>query len=237
MLEVRDVSVFYGKIQALRGVSLDVARGEVVALIGSNGAGKSTLLRTVAGVLAPRTGTIVFERTPIAGVAAHRAARLGLRLVPEGRGLLTRMTVLDNLLMGQYLRPRDAEAARDVEAVLERFPLLRERQAQVASTLSGGEQQMLAIARALVGRPQLLMLDEPSLGLAPLIVSRIFDVIRSIKDDGVTILLVEQNAKKALQIADRAYILETGQVTLAGPARDLLQGEAVQRAYLGRASG
>jgi branched-chain amino acid transport system ATP-binding protein len=139
--------------------------------------------------------------------------------------------------MGQYLRPRDAEAARDVEAVLERFPLLRERQAQVASTLSGGEQQMLAIARALVGRPQLLMLDEPSLGLAPLIVSRIFDVIRSIKDDGVTILLVEQNAKKALQIADRAYILETGQVTLAGPARDLLQGEAVQRAYLGRASG
>jgi branched-chain amino acid transport system ATP-binding protein len=237
MLEVRDVSVFYGKIQALRGVSLDVARGEVVALIGSNGAGKSTLLRTVAGVLAPRTGTIVFERTPIAGVGAHRAARLGLRLVPEGRGLLTRMTVLDNLLMGQYLRPRDAEAARDVEAVLERFPLLRERQAQVASTLSGGEQQMLAIARALVGRPQLLMLDEPSLGLAPLIVSRIFDVIRSIKDDGVTILLVEQNAKKALQIADRAYILETGQVTLAGPARDLLQGEAVQRAYLGRASG
>jgi branched-chain amino acid transport system ATP-binding protein len=237
MLEVRDVSVFYGKIQALRGVSLDVARGEVVALIGSNGAGKSTLLRTVAGVLAPRTGSIVFEGAPIAGVPAHRVARLGLRLVPEGRGLLARMTVLDNLLMGQYLRPRDAEAARDVEAVLERFPVLRERQAQVASTLSGGEQQMLAIARALVGRPQLLMLDEPSLGLAPLIVSRIFETIRSIKEDGVTILLVEQNAKKALQIADRAYILETGQVTLEGPARDLLQGEAVQRAYLGRVSG
>jgi branched-chain amino acid transport system ATP-binding protein len=237
VLAVRDVSVFYGKIQALRGVTLDVARGEVVALIGSNGAGKSTLLRTVAGVLTPRTGTIAFENTPLAGVPAHRAARLGLRLVPEGRGLLTRMTVLDNLRMGQYLRPQDAAAARDVAAVLERFPVLRERQAQVASTLSGGEQQMLAIARALVGRPLLLMLDEPSLGLAPLIVSRIFEIIRSIKEEGVTILLVEQNAKKALQVADRAYILETGQVTLTGPARELLQGEAVQRAYLGRVSG
>jgi branched-chain amino acid transport system ATP-binding protein len=231
VLEVDDLSVSYRTIRALDGVSFRVGRGEVVALLGANGAGKSTLLRAVAGVLAPAAGRVRFEGTDMTGWASYRIARRGLRLVPEGRGLLARMTVWENLLMGQYATA--ASARGDLDAVLERFPILRQRRRQIASTLSGGEQQMLAIARALVARPTLLMLDEPSLGLAPRLVRQIFGVVADLKREGVTIVLVEQNARQALAIADRAYILEAGQVVLSGPAAELAAGEAVQRAYLG----
>jgi len=233
MLDVRDVSVSYGKIRALKGVSLSVRRGEVVTLIGSNGAGKSTLLRAISGLLHPDSGRIELDGAPITRLAAHRIARLGLRLVPEGRGLLTRMSVRENLLMGRYAARAGSGGTGDLETVLERFPVLAERQQQLAGTLSGGEQQQLAIARALLARPAILMLDEPSLGLAPLLVKEIFRIVRRLKEEGSTILLVEQNAKQALQVADRAYILETGQIVLEGPASELLRGEAVQRAYLG----
>ncbi len=231
LLEVDDVAVSYGKVRAVRGVSLTVQAGEVVALLGNNGAGKSTLLRAVAGVVHPERGRVRFDGADVTRWPSHRLARRGLRLVPEGRGLLARMTVWENLLMGLYTRRDDATA--DLEAVLDRFPVLRARRQQIASTLSGGEQQMLAIGRALVSRPRLLMLDEPSLGLAPLVVAEIFGVVKALKREGATILLVEQNARKALQVADRAYILETGTVTLEGPAAALAAGEEVQRAYLG----
>jgi branched-chain amino acid transport system ATP-binding protein len=231
VLEVHDLSVSYRRIRAVDGVSFSVGPGEVVALLGANGSGKSTLLRAIAGVLAPDGGRVRFEGTDITGWASHRVARRGLRLVPEGRGLLARMTVRDNLLMGQYATA--AGTRRDFDAALERFPILRERSGQMASTLSGGEQQMLAIARALVARPTLLMLDEPSLGLAPRLVRQVFAVVAELKREGVTIVLVEQNARQALGVADRAYILETGRVVLAGPAADLAAGEDVQRAYLG----
>jgi branched-chain amino acid transport system ATP-binding protein len=223
--------VSYRTIRAVRGVSFHVRRGEVIALLGANGAGKSTLLRAVAGVLRPERGRVRFEGTDITGWASHRVARRGLRLVPEGRGLLARMTVWENLVMGQYAGK--SGTPRDLEAALERFPVLRQRRGQVASTLSGGEQQMLAIARALVGRPALLMLDEPSLGLAPRLVQEVFGVVAELKCDGVTIVLVEQNARQALAVADRAYVLETGQIVLSGPAAELAAGEEVQRAYLG----
>jgi branched-chain amino acid transport system ATP-binding protein len=229
-LEVRDVTVSYGKIRAVAGVSFSVEPGEVIALLGANGAGKTSLLRAVAGVVRPDRGRIVFDGTDITGWAPYRVARRGLRLVPEGRGLLTRMSVWENLVMGQYA---GSEQRADLEAVMDRFPVLRQRRHQVASTLSGGEQQMLALARALVGRPRLLMLDEPSLGLAPLVVNRVFEVIAELKREGATIVLVEQNARKGLQVADRAYILETGHVTVTGAAAELAAGEAVQRAYLG----
>ena len=236
MLVVRGLSVAYGKIRALDAVSLTVDPGEVVTLIGSNGAGKSTLLRTVAGLLRPQAGSVEFDGQPLTRMPPHRVARRGLRLVPENRGLLTRMSVWENLLMGLYARaPGTGSGPFDIEALLERFPVLAERRHQLAGTLSGGEQQQLAIARALLGRPRVLMLDEPSLGLAPLLVKEIFRIIRQLKADGVTILLVEQNAKQALQVADRGYILETGQVVLEGRADELSRGEAVQRAYLGGA--
>jgi branched-chain amino acid transport system ATP-binding protein len=231
VLTVRDLAVSYRTIRAVRGVSFDVRRGEVVALLGANGAGKSTLLRAIAGVLRPDRGRVQFEGTDITGWASHRVARRGLRLVPEGRGLLARMTVWENLVMGQYAGPAGATDA--LETALDRFPVLRQRRGQVASTLSGGEQQMLVIARALVGRPALLMLDEPSLGLAPRLVQEVFGVVAELKRDGVTIVLVEQNARQALAVADRGYVLETGQVVLSGPAAELAAGEDVQRAYLG----
>jgi branched-chain amino acid transport system ATP-binding protein len=231
VLAVQDLGVSYRKVRAVNGVSFTVRPGEVVALLGANGAGKSTLLRAVAGVLRPDAGSVRFEGTDITGWASHRVARRGLRLVPEGRGLLARMTVWENLVMGQYATA--AGTRHDLEAALERFPVLRQRSGQIASTLSGGEQQMLAIARALVARPRLLMLDEPSLGLAPRLVRQIFAVVAELKREGVTIVLVEQNARQALAVADRAYILETGQVVLAGPAAELAAGEGVQRAYLG----
>ena len=230
LLEVTDVAVAYGKLRAVQDVSFRVRRGEVVTLLGSNGSGKSTLLRTVAGALAPTRGRIVFDGHDITGWPSHRVARAGLRLVPEGRGLLSRMSVWENLLMGQYAGGGDA---RDLDAALARFPVLRQRRQQIASTLSGGEQQMLAIARALVARPSLLMLDEPSLGLAPRLIREIFQVVAELKREGVTIVLVEQNARQALAVADRAYILETGRVTLSGVASELAAGEAVQQAYLG----
>jgi branched-chain amino acid transport system ATP-binding protein len=231
VLVLREVGVAYGKIRAVRGVSLDIRAGEVVAILGNNGAGKSTLMRAIAGVLRPDAGRVTFDGRDITGLPPHRIARLGLRLVPEGRGLLARMTVWENLLMGQYTRPRVDAAA--MEEIFRRFPVLQERRHQVASTLSGGEQQMLAIARAMVAGPRLLMLDEPSLGLAPLMVDEVFAIVRRLKEEGATILLVEQNARKALQIADRAYILETGTIALAGPAAELAAGPEVQRAYLG----
>ena len=231
VLEVEDLVVSYRTIRAVSGVSFGVGEGEVVALLGANGAGKSTLLRAVAGVLAPVAGRVRFQGLDITGWPSHKVARRGLRLVPEGRGLLARMTVWENLLMGQYAT--SAGTRRDLDAALDRFPVLRQRRGQIAATLSGGEQQMLAIARALVARPTLLMLDEPSLGLAPRLVRQIFAVVGELKREGVTIVLVEQNARQALAVADRAYILETGRVTLAGPAAELAAGEQVQRAYLG----
>ena len=230
LLEVQDIAVAYGKLRAVKGVSFTVRRGEVVALLGSNGSGKSTLLRTIAGVLTPSAGRVRFDGGDITGWPSHRVARRGLRLVPEGRGLLARMSVWENLLMGQYAGGGDA---RDLDAALARFPVLGQRRQQIASTLSGGEQQMLAIARALVARPSLLMLDEPSLGLAPRLIREVFQVVADLKREGVTIVLVEQNARQALAVADRAYILETGQVALSGPAAELGAGEAVQQAYLG----
>jgi branched-chain amino acid transport system ATP-binding protein len=228
--------VAYGKIRALKRVSLSVREGEVVTLIGSNGAGKSTLLRATAGLVPHQAGSIIFGGVALDRMPGHRIARLGLRLVPENRGLLTRMRVWENLRMGTYAgAPPGSGAPADLEQMLDRFPVLRARWNQLAGTLSGGEQQQLAIARALVGRPRLLMLDEPSLGLAPLLVKEVFRIIRQLKADGATILLVEQNAKQALQVADRGYILEGGEIALEGPTEDLLRGEAVQRAYLGSA--
>lgn len=233
MLRVTDVHVNYGAIRALQGVSLEVNEGEVVALIGANGAGKSTLLRTISGVLRPVTGEVVFEDRSIRGWAEDRIVRLGLVQVQEGRGILTRMTVQENLEMGAYCRSDRAGIRQDMAMVFDKFPVLRDRQHQFGATLSGGEQQMLAIGRALMARPRLLMLDEPSLGLAPMLVNEIFRTIRDFKHEGRTILLVEQNARKALQCADRGYVLETGNIVLTGSGEALLKSEEVQAAYLG----
>ena len=233
MLRVTDVHVNYGAIRALQGVSLEVNEGEVVALIGANGAGKSTLLRTISGVLRPITGDVVFEDRSIRGWAEDRIVRLGLVQVQEGRGILTRMTVQENLEMGAYCRSDRAGIRQDMAMVFDKFPVLRDRQHQFGATLSGGEQQMLAIGRALMARPRLLMLDEPSLGLAPMLVNEIFRTIRDFKHEGRTILLVEQNARKALQCADRGYVLETGNIVLTGSGEALLKSEEVQAAYLG----
>jgi branched-chain amino acid transport system ATP-binding protein len=236
MLRVTDVRVNYGAIRALQGVSLEVNEGEVVALIGANGAGKSTLLRTISGVLRPVAGDVAFEGRSIRGWAEDRIVRLGLVQVQEGRGILTRMTVQENLEMGAYCRSDRAGIRQDMAMVLDKFPVLRDRQHQFGATLSGGEQQMLAIGRALMARPRLLMLDEPSLGLAPMLVSEIFRTIRDFKHEGRTILLVEQNARKALQCADRGYVLETGSIVLMGSGAALLKSEEVQAAYLGGAA-
>jgi branched-chain amino acid transport system ATP-binding protein len=233
MLRVTDVHVNYGAIRALQGVSLEVNAGEVVALIGANGAGKSTLLRTISGVLRPVTGDVAFEDRSIRGWAEDRIVRLGLVQVQEGRGILTRMTVQENLEMGAYCRSDWAGIRQDMAMVFDKFPVLRDRQHQFGATLSGGEQQMLAIGRALMARPRLLMLDEPSLGLAPMLVNEIFRTIRDFKHEGRTILLVEQNARKALQCADRGYVLETGNIVLTGSGEALLKSEEVQAAYLG----
>jgi branched-chain amino acid transport system ATP-binding protein len=233
MLRVSALHVGYGAIRALRGVSLEVNEGEVVALIGANGAGKSTLLRTISGVLKPTSGDVLFEGHSLRGVAEDRIVRLGILQVQEGRGILTRMTVQENLEMGAYGRSDKAEIRRDMEVVLDRFPVLRERRKQFGATLSGGEQQMLAIGRALMARPKLLMLDEPSLGLAPMLVREMFRIIRDFKQEKRTVLLVEQNARKALQCADRGYVLETGTIVLAGTGEALLKSEEVQAAYLG----
>jgi len=233
MLRVSDVQVGYGAIRALRGVSLEVMEGEVVALIGANGAGKSTLLRTISGILRPSSGDVLFEGQSICGVAEDKIVRLGILQVQEGRGILTRMTVQENLEMGAYGRSDKAGIRHDMEMIFAKFPILRDRRKQFGATLSGGEQQMLAIGRALMARPKLLMLDEPSLGLAPMLVQAIFRTIMDFKQEKRTILLVEQNARKALQCADRAYVLETGTIVLTGSGAVLLKSEEVQAAYLG----
>src|SRR3954471_6216362 len=233
LLEVKDLRVFYGAIEALRGVSLRVEQGEVVTLIGANGAGKSTTLRTISGLLEPKSGTIHFDGEEIQGLQPHKIVKAGLVQVPEGREIFANLTVDENLQLGAFLRKDKAAIRADRERALELFPRVRERLAQQAGTLSGGEQQMLAIARALVARPKLLMLDEPSLGLAPQLVRIIFQVIREINREGTTILLVEQNANMALQVAHRAYVIEVGKIRMEGPAAELAASDEVRKAYLG----
>jgi branched-chain amino acid transport system ATP-binding protein len=235
MLEVRDLDVSYGAIRALRGVSLSVERGQIVTLIGANGAGKSTTLRALSGLVAPTRGSITLEGRSLGGMHAHEIVRLGLSHAPEGRGIFPNLTVRDNLELGAYTRPHSDRAgiARDLERQLERFPRLGERIGQMAGTLSGGEQQMLAVARALMARPRLLLLDEPSLGLAPQVVQTIFGIIREINSEGVTILLVEQNARMALSIAHHGYVLETGQIKMSDAASRLAASDEVRKAYLG----
>jgi branched-chain amino acid transport system ATP-binding protein len=233
MLTLHDVHTYYGNIAALKGISIEVRAGEIVALIGANGAGKTTTLRTISGLLHPRRGTITLDGARIDSLPAHRIAALGLAHAPEGRRLFNRMTVHENLEMGAFARNDRAATREDVERVFTLFPRLRERMAQKAGTLSGGEQQMLAIGRALMARPRLLLLDEPSLGLAPLLVETIFNTLAEINRQGVTVLLVEQNAHMALELATRGYVLETGRVVLADSAEALRADESVQRAYLG----
>jgi branched-chain amino acid transport system ATP-binding protein len=232
MLAVRDVNVFYGGIQALKNVSLDVNEGEIVSIIGSNGAGKSTLLRTISGLIQPRTGEISLNGTSITGVDADQIVKLGISHSPEGRKIFTNMSVHENLQLGAFIR-NDAEIQSDMDAGMTRFPRLRERIKQNAGTLSGGEQQMLAIGRALMSRPKLLLLDEPSLGLAPNLVAEIFRIILDINQTGTTVLLVEQNAHRALEIAQRAYVLETGDIVLSDTGKALLTNPKVKEAYLG----
>jgi branched-chain amino acid transport system ATP-binding protein len=233
LLELEGVETFYGRVRALHGISMQVDSGEVVALIGSNGAGKTTTLRTISGLLRPARGSISFAGQVITGVSAARRVGLGICQSPEGRRLFGRMTVLDNLVLGAYTRRDRGGIQRDMSRVYELFPRLKERNHQIAGTLSGGEQQMLAIGRALMSRPKVLMLDEPSLGLAPIMIETIFNIVAEINGQGIPILLVEQNALKALEIANRAYVLETGSIVKEGIGKDLLKSEDVAKAYLG----
>ena len=232
MLEITDLHVFYGAIHAIKGVSFQVREHEIVTLIGANGAGKTTILNTVAGLLRPRSGKILFEGRNISATPANKMVGLGMALCPEGRRIFQHMTVRENLEMGGYSRP-NGEIEATIGDVFDRFPRLREREKQIAGTLSGGEQQMLAMARALMSKPKLMMLDEPSMGLAPILVDQIFSIIRELHAAGTTILLVEQNAQMALSVADRAYVLETGRISMSGEAADLLQNDDVRKAYLG----
>ena len=233
MLTLENVSVNYGAIEALRGVSLRVEKGEVVTLIGANGAGKTTTLRTITGLLEPRDGRVTFEGDDISGTATHRLVARGISMSPEGRGVFANLSVRENLQMGAYLQKNRSEIATDMKHVFEMFPRLKERENQKAGTLSGGEQQMLAMARALMSRPRLLLLDEPSLGLAPLVVHTIFEAIDEIRSKGTTILLVEQNAHAALKHSDRAYVMETGEITMEGPSKELASDPRIKEAYLG----
>jgi branched-chain amino acid transport system ATP-binding protein len=233
VLVVKDVVTHYGQIRALSGVSLQVNKGEIVTLIGANGAGKTTLLKSIMNVVPPRKGEVRFLNEEMRGLATEAIVKKGIVLVQEGRGLLRRMTVLENLLMGAYVQEDKEEISRALQLVLQLFPILQERQRQMSGTLSGGEQQMLAIGRALMAQPVLLMMDEPSLGLAPLIVNEIFQIIRDLHQMDRTILLVEQNAKKALQASNRAYVLELGRIALEGPSADLMKSDEVRKAYLG----
>ena len=232
ILQLNDVHTYYGNIHALKGVTIEVGRGEIVTLIGSNGAGKTTTLKTISGLLHPRSGTVTFDGNDVSKTPAHELVYAGIGHAPEGRRIFSRLTVLENLQMGGFTRPR-SENGEDVERVMTLFPRLRERTGQQGGTLSGGEQQMLAIGRAMMSRPRVLLLDEPSLGLAPILVQQIFSIIKEIKAQGTTILLVEQNALQALSIADRGYVLQTGQVVLTGTAADLREDETVRKAYLG----
>ena len=234
MLEVKDLQVFYGMIQAIKGISFEVNEGETVALIGANGAGKTTTLHTITGLLSPKKGSVVFEGKEITKVPAHKIVSLGMAHVPEGRRVFAQLSVYQNLKMGAYTRKDKAEIDEMLETVYKRFPRLKERQNQMAGTLSGGEQQMLAMGRALMSKPKIVLLDEPSMGLSPILVNEIFDIIQSLNKAGTTVLLVEQNAKKALSIADRAYVLETGRIVQSGDAQVLLNDESIKKAYLGK---
>jgi branched-chain amino acid transport system ATP-binding protein len=234
VLEVRGIETYYGNIPALREISIDVPGGAVVAIIGANGAGKTTLMKTIAGVLRPRSGTVSFLGEEITGLPSHQIVRRGVALVPEGRAILSRMTVRENLEMGAFTRGDARKALLDMDRAMERFPVLKERAGQLGGSLSGGEQQMLAIARALMSAPKLLLLDEPTLGLAPLVVADIFAIIREINTAGTTLLLVEQNVKQALKVSSYAYVLETGKIALSGPSTELLQEPRIKASYLGQ---
>ena len=233
MQEVRDLEVYYGVIKAIKGISFDVNEGEIIALIGANGAGKTTILHTVTGLISPKHGSITFEGHNLVKTPAHKIVSLGMAHVPEGRRVFAQLSVLENLKLGAYTRRDSAEINQSLKMVYERFPRLEERKNQLAGTLSGGEQQMLAMGRALMSKPKIILMDEPSMGLSPILVSEIFDIIRSISENGPPVLLVEQNAKKALAIANRAYVLETGNITLEGKASDLANNDSVKKAYLG----
>ncbi len=233
MLEIKDIEVFYGMIQAIKGVSFEVNEGEVIALIGANGAGKTTILHSITGLIAPKKGQILFEGQDITSTPAHKIVSMGMAHVPEGRRVFAQLTVLENLKMGAFTRKDKDEIEESMIRVYKRFPRLEERKNQMAGTLSGGEQQMLAMGRALMSRPRIILMDEPSMGLSPIFVNEIFDIIREVSEGGTTVLLVEQNAKKALAIADRAYVLETGKIVLDGKAEELLNDDSVKKAYLG----
>ena len=233
MLEIKDLEVYYGMIQAIKGISFQVNEGEVIALIGANGAGKTTPLHTISGLIAPKNGTVTFEGADITKIPAHKIVSLGMAHVPEGRRVFASLSVFQNLKLGAYTRSSKEEIEESLQTVYKRFPRLEERKNQPAGTLSGGEQQMLAMGRALMSKPRIILMDEPSMGLSPIFVNEIFDIIKSVSAGGTTVLLVEQNAKKALSIADRGYVLETGRIVLEGNAQDLLNDESVKKAYLG----
>ncbi|MDO4262552.1 MAG: ABC transporter ATP-binding protein [Eubacteriales bacterium] len=233
MLEIRDLEVYYGMIQAIKGISFDVNEGEVIALIGANGAGKTTTLHTISGLITPKSGTVMFEGKDITKTPAHKIVYAGMAHVPEGRRVFASLSVLQNLKLGAYSRKDKEEIEETLKMVYGRFPRLEERKNQLAGTLSGGEQQMLAMGRALMSRPRILLMDEPSMGLSPIFVNEIFDIIQQVSAGGTTVLLVEQNAKKALSIADRGYVLETGRIVLEGKASELMNDESVKKAYLG----
>lgn len=233
MLEIKDLNVYYGMIQAIKGISFQVNEGEVIALIGANGAGKTTILHAVTGLVPAKSGSIVFEGTDITRIPAHKIVSMGMAHVPEGRRVFAQLSVYQNLKMGAYTRKDKEEIEKTLEMVYERFPRLKERKNQLAGTLSGGEQQMLAMGRALMSHPKIILMDEPSMGLSPIFVNEIFNIIQEVSAGGTTVLLVEQNAKKALSIADRAYVLETGRITLEGKANKLMNDESVKKAYLG----
>ena len=233
MLEVNDLEVYYGVIQAIKGISFHVDKGEIIALIGANGAGKTTTLHTVTGLISPKNGHVLFEGKDITKIPAHKIVSMGMAHVPEGRRVFAELSVYENLKMGAYTRKDKNEIEESLKNVYKRFPRLEERKNQMAGTLSGGEQQMLAMGRALMSKPKIILMDEPSMGLSPIMVNEIFDIIRSVSESGTTVLLVEQNAKKALSIADRAYVLETGKIVLEGKAKDLLEDDSIKKAYLG----
>ena len=233
MLEIKDLKVSYGMIQAIKGISFEVNKGEVIALIGANGAGKTTILHTITGLLNADSGSVTYEGKDITRMPGHKIVSMGIAHVPEGRRVFANMTVLQNLKLGAYTRKDKAEIAETLEMVYTRFPRLKERKNQLAGTLSGGEQQMLAMGRALMSHPKIILMDEPSMGLSPIFVNEIFDIIEEVSKSGTTVLLVEQNAKKALSIADRAYVLETGNIVLDGKASDLLDNDSIKKAYLG----
>lgn len=233
MLEVKDIEVYYGVIQAIKGISFEVNEGEVIALIGANGAGKTTTLHTITGLLSPKKGSVTFEGQDITKDPAHKIVSLGMAHVPEGRRVFAELTVYQNLKMGAYTRKDKVEIEETLQMVYKRFPRLEERKNQLAGTLSGGEQQMLAMGRALMSHPKIIVMDEPSMGLSPILVNEIFDIIKEVSASGTTVLLVEQNAKKALSIADRAYVLETGKIVLEGDAKEMMNDDSIKKAYLG----